>query len=86
MEGAQEQLLEQVRAMQATMDEITTEGVRSQKSYWEAMYKKVSDEMRSLRAERRNENDDDVCAELTELIKGLEPQYKKWGKLSGHIV
>ena len=79
MEGAQEQLLEQVHAMQATMD------VRSQQSHCAAMYREFCDELRNLRAERRNESDADVWAELTEKMGRIEAAAQKM-EVSGHIV
>ena len=85
VEGAQQQLLEQVRAMQATMDEITTEEVRSQQSHCAAMYREFCDELRNLRAERRNEADEDVRAELTEQMRRIEAAKQKM-EVSGHIV
>ena len=85
VEGAQDQLLEQVHAMQATMDEITTEEVRSQQSHCAAMYREFCDELRSLRAERRNETDADVRAELTEKMIRIEATAQKM-EVGGHIV
>lgn len=85
VEGAQEQLLEQVRAIQANMDEITTEEVRSQHSHCSAMYREFCDELRNLRAEKRNESDEDVRAELTAQMRRIEAAAQKM-ELSGHIV
>ena len=76
VEGAQEQLLEQVHAMQATMD---------LQSHCSAMYREFCDELRNLRAERRNESDADVRAELTEKMRRIEAAAQKM-EVSGHIV
>lgn len=46
-----------------------------------AMYKEVGAELRNLRAEKKNEPDEDVKAQLTEQIEGLRKKQNKWGKL-----
>jgi vacuolar-type H+-ATPase subunit I/STV1 len=84
VEGAQEQLLEQVRVMQATMDEITAEQVRDQEMHCAAMYREFCDELRNLRAERRNETDEDVKAELMEKMRRIEAAAQKM-EVSGYI-
>ena len=56
-----------------------------QQSHCSAMYREFCDELRSLRAERRNENDEDVKAELMEQMRMIEAAKQKM-ELSGHIV